>query len=78
MMPPYSGPDPTLPAEVQPAVLEMTRALDAACSRIAKPMRELVLMANAARVSAASDPSVVALGKIETATKKFRSIAEQR
>jgi hypothetical protein len=78
MTPPYSGADPTLPPEMQPAVAEMQRALDAACARIARPMRELLLLSNAARVAAASDPSVVALGKIETATKKFRSIAEQR
>ncbi len=78
MMPPYSGPDTTLPAEMQPAVVEMQRALDAACARIARPMRELLLLSNAARVAAASDPSVVARAKIEAATKQFRAIAEQR
>ncbi len=77
MTSPYSGPDPTLPTEMQPAVVGMQRALDAACARIAAPMRGLVRIANSARVSAGSDPSVVALAKIEAATKKFRAIAEQ-
>lgn len=77
MTSPYSGPDPTLPAEVQPAVMQMTRTLDAACRRIAEPMIELVRTANAARISAASDPPAAALTKIKAATKKFRAISEK-
>ncbi len=78
MMPPYSGPDTTLPAEMQPAVVGMQRALDAACLRIAEPVIELVRQANAARVSAASDPPVVALATVAAATQRFRKIANPR
>jgi hypothetical protein len=77
MTPPYSGTDPTLPSEMQPAVMQMTRTLDAACLRIAEPMIELVRTANAARIAAASDPPAAALTKIKAATRKFRAIADQ-
>jgi hypothetical protein len=55
----------------------MQRALDAACCRISEPMVELVRMANAARIAAASDPPAAALTKIKAATRKFRAIADQ-